>query len=96
MSPQMKCYPAVIAALSNSLIAEEIFKNCSDISDLANLIIATHSFIAVPRNNILNRFNSNRPIDQFILRIIQALSKLPRIAPIKTSLLLCLAAERLR
>ena len=94
----MKCHPAVKTALSNSLIAEEIFKNCSDISTLANLIIATHSFIYMPRNSILNRFNSDRPTDQFILRIVRALSKLPCVAtaPIKTTLLLCLAAERLR
>ena len=85
-------------ALSNSLIAEEIYKNCSDISTLANLIIATHSFISMPRDSILNRFNSARPTDQFIIRIVRALTKLPcvAVAPIKTSLLLCLAAERLR
>ena len=94
MSPSKQCHPAVITALNNSLIAEEIFKNCSDISTLANLILATHSFIAMPRDSILNMFKSDRPTDQFILRIVRALSKLPNSAPIRTTLLF--VAERLR
>ena len=83
-------------AFSNSLIAEEIFSYIPDIQTLTNLVLATHSFIAMPRNKILQMYNCKSELEKCQIRFIRALPGLPKGTQLDTLILLFLASERFK